>query len=151
MVIGAVELKVTVSALPFVDGVSCDGLTLHVAGALAAAGVIAHVNETAFGNAPPRAVTVACIVAVWPAFTLVAAGEMETPKSKPIPETATIWGLPNALSLMLNVPLRSPLAVGSKTTAIVQLVPGVTLAGQPLFVVKSLPAVIPLITNGASP
>jgi hypothetical protein len=51
----------------------------------------------------------------------------------PVPERLTVWGLPAALSEMLRVPLRVPLAVGVKTTLIVQLFPAATLVPQ-LFV-----------------
>jgi len=42
-------------------------------------------------------------------------------KSWPVPESATVCGLPGALSVMVSVPLMFPLAVGSKKTPIVQL------------------------------
>lgn len=44
--------------------------------------------------------------------------------ASPTPERATPCGLPVALSLMLSVPLRLPLAVGVNTTLAVQLWPG---------------------------
>ena len=44
--------------------------------------------------------------------------------ARPIPERATPWGLPVALSLILKVPLRVPLAIGANTTLAVQLCPG---------------------------
>ena len=51
----------------------------------------------------------------------------------PVPERLTVWGLPAALSEMLRVPLRVPVAVGVKVTLIVQLAPAATLVPQ-LFV-----------------
>ena len=42
---------------------------------------------------------------------------------RPVPERETLCGLPVALSLMLSVPLRTPLAVGAKITLAVQLWP----------------------------
>jgi len=43
-----------------------------------------------------------------------------------VPERATVWGLPVALSEMLSAPLRAPLAVGAKVTLAVQLCPGLS-------------------------
>jgi hypothetical protein len=39
----------------------------------------------------------------------------------PVPERLTVWGLPGALSAMLSVAVRAPLAEGVKVTLIVQL------------------------------
>ena len=41
-----------------------------------------------------------------------------------MPERETLCGLPVALSLMVRVPVRTPLAVGAKITLAVQLWPG---------------------------
>src|SRR5271167_2806495 len=45
----------------------------------------------------------------------------------PVPERATVCGLPVALSEMLSEPLRAPLAVGVKVTLAVQLCPGLSM------------------------
>ena len=44
----------------------------------------------------------------------------------PIPASATVWGDPPALSVMVRVPLRAPDVVGVKTTEIAQVVPAAT-------------------------
>jgi hypothetical protein len=43
-----------------------------------------------------------------------------TVKSAPAPLRATVWGLPVALSVIVSVPLRAPLAVGVNVTLKVQ-------------------------------
>lgn len=62
----------------------------------------------------------------------------------PLPESATICGLPAALSAMRSVPVRVPVAVGVKVTFTLQAVPGGSVAGKPhVFVwVKSPEAVM---------
>ena len=44
----------------------------------------------------------------------------------PVPVKATFCGLPEALSVNVNVPVRLPAAVGVNFTLIVQLAPGAT-------------------------
>jgi hypothetical protein len=51
----------------------------------------------------------------------------------PVPERLTVCGLPVALSEMVRLPLRVPVAVGVNITLIVQFAPAVTLVPQ-LFV-----------------
>ena len=41
----------------------------------------------------------------------------------PVPVSATVCGLPNALSVIESVPVAVPTAVGANTTLIVQLAP----------------------------
>jgi len=65
---------------------------------------------------------------------------------EPVPERATIWGLPLALSLMLTEAVRLPLAVGVKVTLIVQFPPGATELPQVLVWAKSL-AFVPVIAR----
>jgi len=66
------------------------------------------------------------VVWVLPMITgLLAVGEVSVKAAAPIPVSATVWGLPVALSLMLNVPFRVLLAVGSKYTYMEQLCPTV--------------------------
>jgi hypothetical protein len=48
----------------------------------------------------------------------------------PVPDNITICGLPEALSAMLKVPVRDPLAVGVKVTCAMQLLAGATGAPQ---------------------
>jgi hypothetical protein len=57
----------------------------------------------------------------FPKETLV--GERLTTGTVPLPARLTLWGLPEALSVMLRVPLRVPVAVGLNVTLIVQLAP----------------------------
>jgi hypothetical protein len=55
-----------------------------------------------------------------------------TAGATPVPVRLTVCGLPLALSVMVRVPLRTPVAVGVKVTLIVQLAPAPTLAPQVL-------------------
>ena len=75
---------------------------------------------------------------VWPTFT--------TPKIKlvglsvttmPVPLSKTVCGLPGALSLIDNVPVRVPAFVGLKVTLIVQDAPGATELPHVLVWAKS--------------
>ena len=52
-----------------------------------------------------------------------AVGEVSVNAAAPIPVSATVCGLPVALSLMLNEAVRVPLAVGENITLTVQLCP----------------------------
>jgi hypothetical protein len=64
----------------------------------------------------------------------------------PVPLSATLCGLPAALSLMLMALLRLPLADGVKVTLIVQLAPAANvlgLMGQVLVCAKS-PVLVPV-------
>ena len=64
----------------------------------------------------------------------------------PVPLSATLCGLPAALSLMLTAPLRAPEADGAKVTLMVQLAPAANvlgLMGQVLVCAKS-PALVPV-------
>ena len=55
----------------------------------------------------------------------------------PVPLSATVCGLPAPESLTLSFPLRRPRADGVNVTEIVQLLPGVRVAEQPVLRVKS--------------
>jgi hypothetical protein len=73
----------------------------------------------------------------------------------PVPERLTVWGLPLALSAMLSVAARAPLAEGVKVTLIVQLAPAATELPQVLVWAKLL-ALVPesarlVILNAALP
>ena len=75
----------------------------------------------------------------------------ENVKSWPVPESATVCGLPGALPVMVSVPLRLPLAEGSKKTPIVQLTPGARLLVQPLVSPKSALACTLEMVSATSP
>ena len=53
-----------------------------------------------------------------------------TENASPTPLRATVCGEPLALSVIVNIPVRGPAAVGVKVTEIVQLVPVATLVPQ---------------------
>ena len=55
----------------------------------------------------------------------------------PVPVRETVWGLFEALSVMVSVPLRDPLAVGVNVTFTVQLELAATLEAQLLVCAKS--------------
>ena len=54
------------------------------------------------------------------------------PGLAPVPERLTVWGLPLALSAILSVAVRTPLAEGVKVMLIVQLAPASTELPQVL-------------------
>ena len=56
----------------------------------------------------------------------------------PVPERLTVWGLPEAVSIMVNKATRAPLADGVKVKLIVHLAPAATLELQLLDCLKSL-------------
>ena len=75
-----------------------------------------------------------------------------TEKSCPVPLSVTVCGLSAALSVIVTVPVRLPVAVGSKKTPIEQLEPAATLLPQELSTPKSLGlAVTPVIARVAVP
>src|SRR5271157_1454017 len=65
-------------------------------------------------------------------------GDRVTPGAVPVPERATVCGLPEAVSVMVRVPFRVPDAVGVKVTLMAQLAPAATLAPQLLVCANSL-------------
>ena len=68
-------------------------------------------------------------------------GVMREKAASPIPERATVWGLPVAVSAMLKIPLRVPLAMGEKVTLMLQLCPTARVlsrAAQVLVCVNSV-------------
>jgi hypothetical protein len=67
------------------------------------------------------------------------AGESETigVALSPVPVRDAVCGLPVALSAMLRLPLRGPLAVGTKVMEIPQLATAATLVPQVLVCLKS--------------
>ena len=72
-------------------------------------------------------------------------------KSWPVPLNATLWGLPEALSEMLRVPVLVPPAVGLKVTEMEQLAPAATLVPQALVAEKSPLAVMPEMVSAEMP
>src|SRR5205823_1091657 len=72
-------------------------------------------------------------LAVWPAITVAVVEDPvagATVKSVPVPESATVCGLPGALSVIVSVPMREPSAVGVNVTLTAQLAPAATLGPQ---------------------
>jgi hypothetical protein len=65
-------------------------------------------------------------------------------KSSPVPVSATLCGLPTALSVMVRAPVLVPPAVGLKVTLRVQLLPAATLAPQ-VFVWEKSPLAVMLV------
>ena len=59
---------------------------------------------------------------------------MDTVKSKPVPESATVAGVATAAELMVSVPVAGPPVLGAKATATVQLAPAARLPVQPFCV-----------------
>jgi hypothetical protein len=82
---------------------------------------------------------------------LMLAGVRLTTGTVPVPLSATLCGLPVALSVTLTVPVRVPEAVGLKATLIVQLAWSPSEAGQLLVWAKSPMVEMPVINNGAVP
>jgi len=73
-------------------------------------------------------------------------------KSCPVPVSATVWGLPGPLLLIVIVPVLVPLAVGSKNTPMTQLAPAARLLPQALSVPKSDGLVVtPVMLSGEPP
>ena len=94
-------------------------------------------------------------MAGWPAVTVAELDETLGVKSLPVPESATLCGLPGALLEMVMLPLREPPAIGAKVTLIVQLAAAATLVLHVLVCAKSAgfvpPTVILVIVSGALP
>ena len=81
-------------------------------------------------------------MALEPAVTLA---ELELPEAmlspsegfSPVPESATVCGLSGALSVIVRLSVRLPVAVGVKVTLTVQFAPGVSAVPQLLVSEKS--------------
>ena len=69
----------------------------------------------------------------------------------PAPVSETLCGLFEALSVIVSVPVRKPLAVGAKVTLTVQLELAATLVPQLLLCAKSPLACMPLTEMEAPP
>lgn len=82
---------------------------------------------------------------------VVAPGAAAMVMVAPIPESATMCGLPGALSTIVNVPVRLPLAAGEKVTLIMHDAPMPTATVQPFTTAKSPLAVALVMVSGAPP
>jgi hypothetical protein len=93
--------------------------------------------------------------AVPPAETVAepeAPAPMARPKPIPVPDSARVCGLPEALSLIDNVAFSAPMVAGLKLTLIVHVDPIATLDPQLLLCAKSLEVIeMPLMVRGALP
>ena len=82
---------------------------------------------------------------------VTAPGAGPTVKSVPVPASATVCGLPVALSVMVTVAARAPAAAGMKVTLMVQLAPAATglvaLHVVPAVVMAKSVAFAPAIVN----
>ena len=65
----------------------------------------------------------------WPKPRLVGASVTAGAVATPVPLSATVCGVPGALSAMLTEAVRDPAAVGVKVAEMVQLFPGASVAG----------------------
>ena len=86
------------------------------------------------------------VAVVLPITTVVVGVVVVTEKTaSPVPERVTCWGLPVALSLMLNEPPRAPEAVGAKVTLTAQLSPTLRMLSLALQVSVSGKSPVALI------
>ena len=76
---------------------------------------------------------------------------MKSGAGVPVPLKLPVCGVPAALSLMLKVPEREPVAVGVNVTLMLQLVPAANATPQLLLCAKSPLAVMLLIVSGPVP
>src|SRR5437879_4558254 len=82
---------------------------------------------------------------VWPAVSVTVLGDA-VGAIVPVPVSATVCGLPVALSSAETAPVREPAAVGVKVTEIVQVPAAATEAPQVLVWLKSpLPAMLVIV------
>jgi hypothetical protein len=143
---GAVVVTVTVILLP---GATEFGETVQVD----SEGAPVQVDPTPWLN-PPSLPTVSVYVAVCPGDTVSEDGVPEATasvKSWPVPLSATVCGLPDALSAMVNVPARVPAKVGVKVTSIVQFAPALSETPHVLVCAKSPLVPMLLMVSEASP
>jgi hypothetical protein len=116
-----VVVTVTVAVIaPAPFGVNMPGVTVQ----LAACGAPWHVTVTAWLN-PPVGVTLTvkfagCPPVVLTEFVDVVIEKFPALAAEAVPVRLTICGLPEALSVMLTVPVRVPVAVGLNVTLITQ-------------------------------
>src|SRR5438034_6382619 len=142
-IVGAVVVIVTVGvAAVALLGVTELGVTAHVACAIVAGS--AQLKFTVWLN-PPCDATKSVNVAVPPAATVAETWFVESAKSSPVPESATMCGLPGELSVITSAPLRVPPAVGLKVTIGAQLPPG-TITPQGFDATAKSPVAVTLVT-----
>ena len=79
------------------------------------------------------------------------AGASATVALKPVPESATVCGLPAALSLIVSAPVRFPEAVGVKVTFMAQVPLLANELGQLLVCAKSPEAAMLLMVRFVFP
>src|SRR5437763_48196 len=126
------------SALVVIDTCACWGVTPSAAVTedgdtvqVAPVSAPAHARATA-DLSPPVGVMVTVNMRVFPAFTFcvpAGPGNAKSGAAVPFPLSATVCGLPPALSATDSVPVRAPEAVGVKVTLIVQLASAAKVAG----------------------
>jgi len=126
------------SALVVIDTCACWGVTPSAAVTedgdtvqVAPVSAPAHARATA-DLSPPVGVMVTVNMRVFPAFTFwVPAGPVNAKSGAavPFPLSASVCGLPPALSATDSVPVRAPEAVGVKVTLMEQLAPAAKVAG----------------------
>jgi hypothetical protein len=71
--------------------------------------------------------------------------------ARPVPVSATGCGLLDALSAILSVPVRTPVAEGVNTTAMLQVLPAARLKPHVFVSEKSPVTLIPETVRGAYP
>jgi hypothetical protein len=77
--------------------------------------------------------------------------ELPVTEAAPVPLNATVCGEPAALSVIVSVPVRVPVAAGVNVTEIVHAAPAAMLVPQVLVDAKSPDAEMELIANVAEP
>jgi hypothetical protein len=143
----AVVVTLTVIFVAEPPGVTGLGETVQVA----SEGAPVQVKVTVWLN-PPSPARLKVYVADCPGLTAAKVEEPEeaaSVKSCPAPLSATLCGLPEALSEILIVPARLPPAVGLKVTEIEQLAPVLTVVLHVLVWEKSPLAVMPEMASEA--
>jgi hypothetical protein len=131
----AVVVTVTVLAAEDPDvSVRVVGDGTHVA----AVGALVQLTVTVPAN-PPSELTVAAIIPDCPAASVSDVGETSgAENATPVPESPTVCGLSEALSVAVTEALRAPVACGVNVTLMVQLAPAATDVPQVLVWAKSL-------------
>ena len=135
-----------------------DGLNLQVGGSVVSAEpfsvMLPHVSDTLCLNPPPD-VIVTVVVDAPPAVTDAGEGagaEIVKPgAAAPMPDKAIFCGLPEALSVIVTLPARPPVAVGANVTEIWQLPPAARDVLQVFVSPKSPEAAIPVMLSALLP
>jgi len=159
----AVGVKVTLAVqLPPAGNV--DGLRAHVVFSAKSVELVPPMaTEVIVSGALPLLVSVAVcppldVPICWLVKVRVGGLRVTAGADAPVPERATVWGLPDALADTDRDPVRAPVAVGLKVRLIVHEPPApsvVGLAGQPFVWAKSAALApareIELMARGAPP